>query len=246
MDLDTLPSRRLDDFDYAITTTAAYQSSPPSNFREVARTDSYILWARDGRTPRLQVLPNEDGAPGEELECPAGVPQADAPAAAILPQPVVLSAKDWSRRSPFEAPGSARQSLRLRPGTWQLSIQYHSQVDLTVEALGLRAELPASLVGMYLTHQGQGSFWPVGEVEVPANGSAAASGEPVRVDVAAAEPSALERALGAPRRVWLGELAATRLDPTAGSTPRAVALADACGDYVDHMGAGGALANLRP
>ena len=241
MDLDTLPAKRLDDFRYAVTTTAAYQSAPPPNMEEVRRTDSYILWERQGNTPRLSVL-DEDGAPGATLECPGGIPDPEeaGPSAAIFPEPVVGDAQDWSRGSPFEAPGSASQSLRLKPGAWQLSIQYHSQVDLTVEAGDLEAEAPASLVGMYLTHQGQGSFWPVGEVTVPKGG------DPLDVTVTAAEPNALERLTGAPRRVWLGDVAATRFDPTAGKPPVAVATAVACHRYVDHFGAGVALANLSP
>ena len=241
MDLDTLPAKRLDDFRYAVTTTAAYQSAPPPNMEEVARTDSYILWRRDDNTPRLSVL-DEDGAPGAILACPAGIPDPEeaGPSAAILPEPVVGAARDWSVRSPFEAPGAATQTLRLKPGTWQLSIQYHSQVALTVEAGDLSAGVPASLVGMYLTHQGQGSFWPVGEVTVPEDA------KELDVEVTAAEPNSLERLVGAPRRVWLGDVAATRFDPTAGKPPVAVATAAACHRYVDHFGAGVALANLSP
>jgi hypothetical protein len=95
---------------------------------------------------------------------------------------------------------------------------------------------------MYLTHQGQGSFWPVGEIAVPSTGSRRAGSVPVRVEVSAAEPTALERAAGAPRRVWLGELAATRLDPTAGGRPADVPLDRACGEYVDHFSTGGPFA----
>jgi hypothetical protein len=128
---------------------------------------------------------------------------------------------------PFEAPATASQTLRLGQGTWQLSIQYASQVDLTVEAPGLTSDLPASLVGMYLTHQGEGSYWPVGELQVSDG-----SGQ-VRVDVEAEQPNGVERALDAPRRVWLGHLAATRLDATTDAAFR-VSPAQACGRYVDH------------
>ncbi len=38
--------------------------------------------------------------------------------------------------------------------------------------------------------------------------------------------------MGAPRKVWLGELAATRLDPLA-DEPQDIPLADACGRYLD-------------
>ena len=54
MDLDTLSPRRLDDFDYAITTRAAYQSTAPPNFKPVVRTPSYVLWRRSGRRPRCR------------------------------------------------------------------------------------------------------------------------------------------------------------------------------------------------
>lgn len=253
MDLDTLSASGLDDFDYAITTTAAYQSSPPPNMEEVARTESYALWERTARTPRTQVL-KEGGAPGAVLEasespfvslaCRLGSRAPGEGVATVLPEPVVGGPGGWSRPVPFEAPGTARQPLELTPGRWQLSMQYHSQVDLEVVAGGLKdsqadlevasarleAELPASLVGMYLTHQGQGAFWPVGEIEVffTEDGKAA----PVEVEVTASEPGALERVAGATRRVWLGKVAATRLDPLA-EKPGAVALGEACNRYVD-------------
>ena len=54
MDLDTLSPRRLDDFDYAITTRAAYQSTAPPNFKAGRATPSYILWRRSGATPRCR------------------------------------------------------------------------------------------------------------------------------------------------------------------------------------------------
>jgi hypothetical protein len=233
LDFDTLSPDRLDEFDYAITTTAAYQSSPPQNIRELARTDSYVLWERTARTPRSQIL-DEGGDPGEVLGVgPSPVVRrgCDAPGrqrvegtATVLPEPSVAGPDAWSRPAPFDAPGIARQELDLAPGTWQLSIQYHSQVDLELRAADLEAELPASLVGMYLTKQGQSAFWPVGEVEVPAGG--------LEVEVEAGEPAALARFVGAPRKVWLGELAATRLDPLA-DEPETLPLASACGAYVD-------------
>jgi hypothetical protein len=233
MDLDTLSATHLDEFDYAITTTAPYQSSPPSNMEEVARTDSYVLWERTARTPRTQVLA-EGGAPGAVLEagesplvslaCRRGPQAPGGGEATVLPEPVVGGPGGWSRPVPFDAPGTARQQLELAPGRWQLSLQYHSQVDLSVSAGALEAELPASLVGMYLTHQGQSAFWPVGEVEVPAGG--------LEVTVDAAEPAALARAAAATRRVWLGEIAATRLDPLA-EEPQIVPLGAACDRYVD-------------
>ena len=46
----------------------------------------------------------------------------------------------------------------------------------------------------------------------------------------AAEPGGLAETLGAPRRVWLGGLAATRM-----VAARTVSLARACGEEVDHF-----------
>ena len=223
MDLDTLAPRRLDEFDYAITTRAAYQSTPPPNFETVVTTPSYVLWRRSGPTPPLRVI-EESGRPGRVLDCTSERGRrlaGRAGAATVLREPVVGGPREWSVGSPFDAPEQATQSLDLGPGRWRLSLQYHSQAPLTVSALGSNVELPPSLDGMYLTEQGQGAFWPAGEVRV--RGRA-----PVRVTVDAARPSGLQRDLGVHRRVWLGRLAASR------PGGERVALQDACGQYVDH------------
>jgi hypothetical protein len=223
MDLDTVRPRTLDRFDYAITTRAGYQSTPPANMELVATTDSYELWKRAGPTPRLRVL-NEEGSPGETVKCQAAGRRITSQQgqATVLDDPVIGLQQDWSRTSPFDAPGSTEQKLELPgAGGWELSLQYHSQVPLTVTGPGLRAELPPSLDGMYLTHQAQGAFWEAGRLRSP-------SGGPAKITVSAAEPSALQRALGVKRQVWLGPIAATR----PGSSR--IALSQACGRYLDH------------
>jgi hypothetical protein len=75
---------------------------------------------------------------------------------------------------------------------------------------------------MYLTHQGQGAFWPAGQVRGHGGG-------PTAVTATASRPSGLQRDLGVERQVWLGTLAATR------PGVKLVALHDACGLYVDHF-----------
>ncbi len=232
MDFDTLASGRLDRFDYAITTTAPFQSTPPANWSEVDRTDSYVLWRREGETPRTAVF-ERSGRPGARLGSGACRRAGEA---VVLPEPVVGKRSGWSLPNPFAAPATSTQTLELEPGNWLLSLQYHSQVDLSVRVADLEAELPASLVGMYLTHQGQSAFWPVGEVDVERGGS-------LDVSVSAEEPGGLERAIGAERRVWLGEVAAMRVDPLAGD-PDEVPLSDACGAYVDHVGPSGGSTNV--
>jgi hypothetical protein len=222
MDLDTLTPAKLDRFDYAITTNAAFQSTPPPNVEEVARTDSFVLWKRTGKTPPQRVL-TEDGDPGRVLGCGKAHVAVPLPAASatVLDGPVAGDPLGWSVRSPFDAPASATQALDLAPGRWQLSLQYASQVPITVDAGASSVELPASLDGMYLTHPGENSYWDAGQVEVGAK-------QPTTITVRASEPNALQRALGVDRRVWLGHVAATH------GKPRDVPTADACNAYVDH------------
>ena len=68
MDFDTLSPSKLDNYDFAITTSAAYASTPPPNFTEVAREGDYVLWERTGETPSTRVF-DEAGDPGVLLEC---------------------------------------------------------------------------------------------------------------------------------------------------------------------------------
>jgi hypothetical protein len=236
-DLDTLAPRALSRFDYAVTTAADFQSTPPPGLEEVARTDSYVLWKRTGTVPSNLVLGGaqtasgqpEDGAAGATLDCTTrngGGLASRRGSATVLSDPVVGEPADWSQPSPLDAPASATQELVLGPGRWRLSLQYHSQEPLTVRVDDEQvAELPASLVGMYLEDfeaaHPQDSFWPAGELDTE-------SGGPHTVTVSVAAPEGLADALGAPRRAWLGQLVATR----AGEAQE-VPLHDACGRYVD-------------
>ncbi len=225
MDFDTLTPGRLDKFRYVITTRAGYQSTPPPNFKPVVRTTSFVLWKRRGPTPDVGII-DVDGTPGAPLDCssPEGRRILErAKTATVLADPVVNGIHAWSRRSPFDAPASVSQTLELRPGRWALSLQYHSQVALTVAAGKSHVQLPPSLDGMYLTHQAQGAFWSAGSVRVARPG-------PVRVRVTAARPTRLQRLLGVRRQVWLGPLAATMPGSVA-----EVPIDRACGRYVDHF-----------
>jgi hypothetical protein len=193
-----------------------------------------VLWRRSGATPPLRII-DRDGTPGRVLDCSTRAGRRLARrsgTATVIPEPITGGPHDWSRGFPFDAPGSAAQRLHLGPGRWRLSLQYHSQVPLTVEADGSAVELPPSLDGMYLTHQGQGAFWPAGEVRGGAEG-------PVTVIVRAARPTGRQRDLGVTRQVWLGRLAASR--PGSEQVP----LREACGRYVDHftLGEGGGSAS---
>ncbi len=231
-DFDSLDAGQLDKFDFAITTAAAYASAPPPNFEPVASDGDYVLWAREGETPRSRVLEGEDGAPAVNLDCDQlgdrpGLATLLAPTAFVpydewdLP-PLVEHAAGGQERA-FEAPGEASATIPLpEPGAYELSLQYHSQVPLEVVVDDeVVAELPPSLDGMYLSGAGRGAFWPAGT---------ASGDEALEVVVRAAEPGGLAETLGAPRRVWLGGLAATRM-----VAARTVPLARACGEEVDHF-----------
>jgi hypothetical protein len=217
MDFDTLSPSKLDNYDYAITTSAAYASTPPPSFTEVAREGDYVLWKRDGQTPSTGVL-TEGGDPGESLDCP---PQAGGEAT-TLTTPGIAEQGDWIPDAFFEAPGSASATLSVPAGEWAISLQYHSQAALTISVDGEDvAELPPSLEGFYLTGAGRGAFWPAGELT--------ATGDEVEVEVEAADPSGLQDALGVKRSVWLGTVALSSEDE-----PAHAELSAACGDYVDH------------
>jgi hypothetical protein len=223
-DFDSLSPAHLDDFEYAVTTTAAFQSAPPPNMRLEDSEGEYELWKRVGGTPRQRIL-DEGIQPGAKLDCGAALGSKvhmENGTATVLPTPVVGAPEDWSRLSPFDAPGSASQTLNLTPGRWRLSLQYNSQAGLDASVLGRHTDLPPSLDGMYFTHPGQGAFWPAGAVNVK-------RARPVKITVTAHRPSGLQRLLGVRRRVWLGTLAASPVRAT-----RTIPLARACGAYVDH------------
>jgi hypothetical protein len=234
LDFDTVRPGALDDFDYAITTRAGYQSSAPPNFEPVAHTPSFTLWKRDGPTPPQKIIEKHD-KPGRTLACPDGPTHGiagDDGTAALLDKPIARKQSSWDPAWHFDAPGTASAKMRLPPGSWDLSLQYDSQVSLVVTANGRSFTLPPSLDGMYLTEQGKASFWRAGTVR--------SQGGQVRVTVSAAEPSSFQRFVGVRRQVWLGAIAATR------GGPHTARLHDACKRYVDHYVAGDKASAGRP
>ncbi len=116
-DFDSLDSGQLDKFDYAITTSADYQSTAPPNWERVAEAGDYVLWERDGETPRSKVLDDEGGNPGAIFSCPAGGPERSGQAV-VLPDPALANYDDWDQPAPpaatvagqglgWQAPGEA-------------------------------------------------------------------------------------------------------------------------------------------
>jgi hypothetical protein len=229
LDFDTLEPKKLNRQEYAITTTTPYASAPPLNWEAVAIEGDYVLWRRHEKGPDYEVLPEEDGHPGALYSC------ADEQGEAVVfTEPPVVGEQDaWAPGFEMEAPGSVTQIVDVPEGPKALSLQYHSQVPLTLYANGEEVgELPPSLEGFYLTGAGRGAFWFVGDVNTPDG--------PLEIEVESAEPSGLQDLLGVPRRTWVGDVAL--VGHRAGALPletrpfvtRERDLADACGEYLDH------------
>jgi hypothetical protein len=240
-DFDTLAAGQLDKFQYAITTDAAFASTPPPNFEQVDALGDYVLWKRNGETPRSRVLKAEGKVgdsfvfrPGADLNC-GDLPKGRTGSAVVIDQPAIASYSEWKTPTPpkhtaagqglgWEAPGTATIKLSL-PGqdTYDLSLQYHSQVPLDViYDSNVIGTLPPSLEGMYLSGAGRGAYWNVGKID--AGGVA-----PTEITIRAEAPTGLADAVDAPRRVWLGDVAASPSTP-----PRTQTLQAACNAYVDH------------
>lgn len=235
IDFDTVKSRKLDDFDYAITTSAVYQSTAPPNWHAVGNDGDYVLWKRSGPTAHTQVL-NEGGNPGKQLDCTTELgakAKSDAIGATVLDFPESRDQADWSLASPFDAPASATVSFELPPGRWEFSMQYHGQVPLTVTVDGRSHELAPSLDGFYLSGAGRGAFWPAGSTQLGVGGGT------VKVTVSAEKPSGLQDLLGVERKVWLGTIAASRTasreaSPRTGAVSFEGGAGAYCGSYFDH------------
>ena len=220
LDFDTLEPKKLNTQEFAITTAAGYQSTPPPNWREVAREGDYVLWRRSGQGPPYEVLPEEGGDPGAVLTCTGSEPRISD--AVLLREPVIGEQEDWDPDFAFKARGGAVQTLEVPKGDWEISLQYHSQTRLGVYVgEEVVAELPPSLEGFYLTGPGRGAFWPAGELTT--------DGGLVEIAVGAADPDGLQDVLGVKRSVWLGQLALTSADG-----PRTASGGEACGAYIDH------------
>ena len=234
-DFDSLAGGQLDKFDYAITTAAAFASTPPPNFEQVDSLGDYVLWKRNGETPRTRVL-EEKGDPGAILTCsqlPEGRSgtrgRARGAGGRELPRLEDAGAAARHRAAARSSAGRRRarrrRSCRCRAtGCTTLSLQYHSQVPLEVIYDGeVIADLPPSLDGMYLSGAGRGAYWPAGEIERRRR----------RAD--RDRPSAPPIPAASPARSARRAASGSATSPPARWPSRApCALAQACGEYVDH------------
>jgi hypothetical protein len=224
-DFDSVPSTVLDRFAFAILPRSAYTSEPPENWALVRTTSSYELWRRKGTTPARETLDEMDN-PGAVLDCATAAGRAIARRrgiAMVRPAPVVGERFAWKGRVGY-AGRSARQTLVLSAGRWDISLQYDSAGSIAVVGPGLRAVLPASL-------EPRGPYWFAGTIGVTRPG-------PVTIRVSYRPLGAVGRLVGAfgltrapvPTGLTaLGRVVATR----APSRDRSIPLRQACGRYVD-------------
>jgi hypothetical protein len=222
-DVDAVFPKDLDKFRYVLATTGGPASSVPPRFREVVRTDDYVLYHRTGATGKRRTL-DEGTEPGRILNCdkPENRALARSGGVAVVwdPPPVVKDADAWSTAEPTDG-SPATQTLKLpAAGRYLISLEYDSRRPLRVSApdLGLDTTIAANL-----DFRGETPTFPVGEVTVDGPAKAEVSAEPDG-------PNLLGRLLHAPNEAHLRSLTATPLDP--GAIHR-VPLAQACGKYVD-------------
>ena len=246
IDFDSVPTSVLNDFPYAVTTSAIYQSQAPPGWTLVQSTPSYRLWKRTGTTPPIANL-YEEARPGRVLRCnrPKLAPFQRAGGEALTWQPRSVVAKRlyWkagghagslaeggvaaAKRAPIDnnlAPGeTASQTVTLPPGRWTFSLQYVSPVTgVTVKAPGLDVHLPAGVDAAIPYRPDQGPYWPVGTLT--------SQGGPVTVSVTADDVNWFQSLIGVDAPAVIGNLTAVNPD---GFKP--VPTASACRLFVDHL-----------
>jgi hypothetical protein len=187
-DFDAVSAEVLDRFDWVLTTSSGYASSPPENFRLAHSTPSYTLWRRNGSTAEHEIL-DEGAAPGANLGCRAD----EAP----LQEAIVWQAE------PVVVP--AGESLRLGRGSWELSLSYDSPRALAVTVTGAgRAAERAAKLPANLDFRGPTPPFPFTVVEMKRPGE-------VTVDVRLADAPLAGRVLGTGQEAHLRKVYAAPL-----------------------------------
>ena len=211
LDFDSVVPAQLDTFRYVITTRTGHMSAPPPNFRRRFANRTYVLWERRGATPPRMLLV-EDATAGAVLPCRRGRP------AGVTGTVATRRALVWAR-PPVTVPsgavgagGSLVVSLKLPRGTWDVSLQYVSNLPLRIEYAGRRLTAPANTTR-------PGPLYGLTRVR--------SRGETLTFYVIAERQSRLTSELAA---TTLTSVAATPVAPK-----RVVSLRAACGRYVDRL-----------
>ena len=226
IDFDSFSRATLDRFPFVITSRAAWNSQAPPNFRRIAATPSYVLWKRTGRTPEDRHVLLEGTEAGAPADCAAPeirILLANRGRASLFPDAVIGPKDGWVPGSVLSTGTSARQTLDLPAGDWNLSLQYFSPFDLTLAAPGFREPLKAALDGQRpntISLGNNGQFWPAGRYR--------SKGGKVEFTVTTADATTLQNLTGYDGKAYLGELVAVPAHPH-----RIVPLSQACGHWLD-------------
>ena len=212
-DFDSVTAETLARFPYVLTTRAEYASGPPPGYRVVARTESYLLWAKQKGLSPIGRQPAEFGPePGRFGGCPETRP---AQLAAFSEAPVVFPEEDWNKGT-IENGSPATLDLELPRGAWDLSVQYDATRPVTLSGpdAGYETTLPGNL-----DYRGSAPYWPAGTIEIP-------NGEPIRIIASVEQPPLVGRLMGAHSVAHVGSVVAT--GAVDGRSPRPT-----CNGYVD-------------
>jgi hypothetical protein len=235
IDFDSVPTNVLNEFPYALTTSAAYQSHAPPGWTLVKQSESYKLWKRTGTTPPIAIL-YEEARPGRVFRCNVSrlTPfRSVGGEAFVWPRPQIAKRPYWkiegkpnrsSQGGLVLPPGQkASQTIQLGAGTYDISLQYVTPVaGVTVSAPGLDEHVPAGVDAAIPYRADQGPYWPVGQMTT--------SGGPVTFTVQADQVDAFQRLLGVDNPAVIGNLTAVK---TTGF--ETLPTASACSRYVDHL-----------
>lgn len=226
IDFDSFAPETFDNFDYAISTTAGWQSGRRSFFREVDRTRDFILWKRTGPGKSRPIL-WENPMPAKAVAC-------DDPGtrdflrqygkAMVMPRTVLIPSNQWR---PSRSPGNGESAVaraELGPGLWKVSLQYFSPTGVRLTSPGYSRRLPAALDGQRLANVnvgGAGQFWAGGLIRTESKGL-------VRFRASTPPPNFLQRISSYSRKTRLGALALTLT-----GTREMIPIGRTCGRWVD-------------
>jgi hypothetical protein len=235
IDFDSVPFNVLNQFPFAVTTSAVYQSQAPPGWELLDQTESYKLWERTGETPSISIL-YEEARPGRVFRCQnpklaaflggGGEPL-------VWPRPVIAKRLYWEPGNELAPGDQASQEIALPPGRWELSIQYASPVSgIEVEAPGLAEDLPSGVEAAIPFRPDQGPYWTVGSVD---------GGGKIEITVKADELNTLQKLLGVDAPAVIGNVTAVQTEGI-----RLNPLAASCHLYVDHIIGGAQQRNTAP
>ena len=223
-DVDAVFPATLDSFDFVLATTGGPASVVPPRFREVTRTDDYVLYERTGLVGRRKTL-DEGIEPGAVLDCSLRenrqIALGRGTAVTWPVEPVLRGQAGWG---PNPQPTDGRPSSQIldlpEAGSWLISIEYASRRPLRVTAPEVDLD---TTIAANLDFRGETPFFPVAEIEV--NGPTE-----LELTVEPEEPNALASLLRAPNQAFLGSVSATPRDEIA---PVRTQKRKTCGEYVD-------------